>query len=197
MQPHHPNHPPVQAISDQTSGVVSILDATGLTQLTQRISMERFHRPFVHQIAFNARLRACGGRYFPKTGHIEISWHHYLNFGLEEVEGIIKHELCHYHLHQQGLPSGHRDQTFKALLAAVGAPRYCRVLPPNQSNSGKNSKNRKSRAKENVSQGKREPYRYRVVCNGCARYALRKRKMRIDRFRCGKCRGTLRLEAFQ
>ena len=35
---------------------------------------------------------------------------------LRELEGIIRHELCHYHLHIEGKGYKHRDKDFKDLL---------------------------------------------------------------------------------
>lgn len=37
-------------------------------------------------------------------------------FGRDEVVGVIKHELCHYHLHIEGRGYKHGDSDFKALL---------------------------------------------------------------------------------
>ena len=36
--------------------------------------------------------------------------------GMEELIGVIKHELCHYHLHIEGKGYRHRDADFKNLL---------------------------------------------------------------------------------
>ena len=157
------------------------MDQKTLQTWVETVSEQFFQRPFLHQARFNARLKACGGRYLPKCGSIEISLNHWEAYGEEEVLGIIKHELCHYHLHQQKLPFGHRDVAFKKLLAEVGAARYCRRLP---------DRNKKKLLKPR----RPEPYRYRVICNGCARQSLRKRFFQVARYRCGICRGTLRLE---
>ncbi len=115
----------------------------------------------------------------PKTGKIEISWSHWESFGEHEVEAIIKHELCHYHLHQQKRGYKHRDVEFKALLVKVGGTRFCSALP---------------RAAEGMRKRKIEAYKYRVLCNGCARQQLRKRFFRVERYRCGFCKGTLTLQ---
>ena len=48
---------------------------------------------------------------------------------MEELIRIIKHELCHYHLHLEGKGYKHRDQDFKELLQKVGASRFCSPLP--------------------------------------------------------------------
>src|SRR5690625_7726705 len=50
----------------------------------------------------------------------------------EEFIGIIKHELCHYHLHIEGRGYKHGDKEFKELLIATGSPRFCKPLPSNQ-----------------------------------------------------------------
>ena len=49
-------------------------------------------------------------------------------FGLEELRGIILHELCHYHLHILGMGYRHGDADFRNLLKKVGAPRFCSTL---------------------------------------------------------------------
>ena len=51
---------------------------------------------------------------------------------MEELIGIIKHELCHYHLHIEGKGYQHRDRDFKQLLQKVDAPRFCSPLPANK-----------------------------------------------------------------
>ena len=142
----------------------------------ERVSLAFFGRPFLHRATFNARLRATGGRYFAKTHNIEISPHQLAAFGPEETERIIKHELCHYHLHLQGKGYRHRDADFKALMAAVGACRYCRPLP-----------------------GPRRtlPIRYLLVCRSCGMRYPRKKRMNPRRYRCGRCSGTLRLMALE
>ena len=44
-----------------------------LQELTEKWSMESFHRPFEHQIFFNSRLRTTGGRYHLNDHHIDIN----------------------------------------------------------------------------------------------------------------------------
>ncbi|AJS59897.1 hypothetical protein UB51_17070 [Paenibacillus sp. IHBB 10380] len=138
----------------------------------EAISMESFGVPFRHQALFNARLSTTGGRYFLKGHNIEINPHQLDNHGIEEVEKIIKHELCHYHLHLAGRGYRHRDVDFKQLLKQVGGSRYCQSLP--------GAKARKP-----------QPYRYKLVCTACAQEYLRKRKVDPKRYRCGKCTGKL------
>ncbi|MDQ0178115.1 SprT family protein [Bacillus chungangensis] len=144
-----------------------------LQQLTEAISQQYFHKPFKHKAVFNPRLRTTGGRYLLHTHHIEINKKYYDTFGIEEVIGIIKHELCHYHLHLEGKGYQHRDPEFKALLKKVGAPRFCSPLSPISANKGKST--------------------YKYICTHCQKKYERRRKVNINRFVCGSCKGTLKL----
>ena len=36
--------------------------------------------------------------------------------GMNELVGVIKHELCHYHLHLEGKGYKHRDADFRELF---------------------------------------------------------------------------------
>jgi Uncharacterized protein conserved in bacteria len=147
-----------------------------LQQWVERVSIESFGRPFLHRATFNGRLKSTGGRYFTGTHHIEISPHQLEAYGAEETEKIIKHELCHYHLHLLGLGYRHRDADFKRLLAQVGGSRYCKALP--------------GRAR-----GQSRPYRYKLICRSCGMVYLRKKKTDPARYACGRCRGKLKLQA--
>ena len=139
----------------------------------EEISQRDFGVPFTHKASFNSRLRATGGRYFTKSHNIEISRKQLDVHGPNEVEKIIKHELCHYHLHIRKMGFHHRDADFRALLARVGGSRYCTALPDGQA--------------------RKEPYRYKLECVACGMSYLRKRKINPRRYACGRCRGKLRL----
>ena len=135
-----------------------------LQQLTEEISRTSFHREFKNQISYNKRLRSSGGRYLLKTGNIEINPLVEQELGLEALIGVIKHELCHYHLHQTGGGYRHRDQDFKRLLHQVGGSRFVeRMKEPN----------------------------YIYECASCHHRYPRMRKMNTTRYVCGKCRGKL------
>ena len=135
-----------------------------LQQLTEEISRTSFHREFTHQISYNKRLRSSGGRYLLQTGNIEINPLVEQELGLEALVGVIKHELCHYHLHQTGGGYRHRDQDFKRLLHQVGGSRYVeRMKEPN----------------------------FIYECTTCYHRYPRMRKMNTTRYVCGKCRGKL------
>jgi SprT-like protein len=143
-----------------------------LQMWVEHISLTSFGRPFVHQARFNRRLRSTGGRYFTKSHDIEISTIQLETYGKEEVEKIIKHELCHYHLHLLKRGYQHRDQDFKQLLKQVGGSRFCQA--PLQSR-------------------KKQPYRYKLECVSCKTEYFRKRQVDVRKFACGKCRGKLKL----
>jgi SprT-like protein len=140
----------------------------------ERVSLHYFQLPFRHKATFNRRLTSTGGRYFTKTHNIEISPHQLENYGVEETEKIIKHELCHYHLHLLKRGYRHRDADFKNLLAKVGGTRFCKSLPGREKR-------------------KAEPHRYKLVCRSCGTEYFRKRKVDPRRFACGKCRGNLKI----
>lgn len=145
-----------------------------LQSWVERISIDYFGVPFRHRAVFNSRLSATGGRYFLKSHDIEINPHQLAAYGHAEVESIIKHELCHYHLHLSGRGYKHRDEDFKRLLARVGGSRHCRALPGRE-------------------KAKKLPFRYKLLCRSCGQEYLRKRKMDPSRYRCGKCSGRLQL----
>ena len=143
-----------------------------LQYLVEKISLEFFDKPFRHKAYFNPRLRTTGGRYLLHSHHIEINRKYLEQLGLEELQGIIKHELCHYHLHLEGKGYKHRDADFKQLLKQVGAPRYCRELPEKP-------------------QRKTNPVIHIYACTNCEQIYERKRRVNTARYVCGKCRGKL------
>ena len=135
-----------------------------LQNLTEEISRTSFHREFTHKITYNKRLRSSGGRYLLQTGNIEINPLVEQELGLEALIGVIKHELCHYHLHQSGGGYRHRDADFKRLLHQVGGSRFVERM--------------------------KEPA-FLYECVDCHHRYPRMRKMNTNRYVCGKCRGKL------
>ncbi|MFS0644940.1 SprT family protein [Siminovitchia sp. 179-K 8D1 HS] len=139
-----------------------------LQSLTEKISLEFFQKPFKHKAVFNPRLRTSGGRYLLANHYIEINRKYYEEHGLEELKGIIKHELCHYHLHLEGKGYKHRDREFRELLNKVGAPRHCSPLSE----------------KKNLT-------RRIYECTRCGHIYTRQRRVNTNRYFCGKCKGKL------
>ncbi|TCS79578.1 SprT family protein [Tepidibacillus fermentans] len=143
-----------------------------LQKLVEQISLKYFSLPFLHQATFNPRLKTTGGRYLTKSHHLEFNRKSYEQYGIEELVQIIKHELCHYHLHLQGKGYKHKDREFKQCLEQTGGSRYSKPL-----------------VKSNE-----RPYRYRLICQKCGQTYLRKYKIKLNRYRCGKCKGPLMMK---
>ena len=152
-----------------------MMDDKQLQQWVERVSLQYFNRAFIHTATFNSRLKATGGRYFTNSHNIEISPHQLEAFGQEETEKIIKHELCHYHLHILKRGYKHRDMDFKQLLAHVGGSRYCNTLPERSNRTGAD-------------------YKYLLICKECKLKYYRKRRMNVGKYRCGKCGGQLMMK---
>ncbi|TWD89707.1 SprT-like protein [Neobacillus bataviensis] len=143
-----------------------------LQLLVEKISLEYFGKPFKHTASFNPRLRSTGGRYLLSTHNIDINKKYLEQLGEKELIGIIKHELCHYHLHLEGRGYQHKDQDFKILLKQVGAPRFCSQLP-----------------ERNVKRTAKKILFYQ--CTSCKQTYQRKRSINTSKYVCGKCRGKL------
>ncbi|MEG7379705.1 SprT family protein [Bacillus subtilis] len=146
------------------------MDNKELQKLTEDISETYFKKPFRHQALFNDRLKTTGGRYLLTSHNIELNRKYLIEHGREELIGIIKHELCHYHLHLEGKGYKHRDRDFRVLMQQVNAPRFCTPLK-------KKTENKKT---------------YRYICAACGQQYIKKRAMNPDRYRCGKCRGKIK-----
>lgn len=143
-----------------------------LKELVTRISLDFFGKPFMHDAYFNSRLKTTGGRYLLQSHNIEVNPKSLELHGVEEVEGIIKHELCHYHLHLEGRGYKHRDADFRKLLREVNAPRFC------------------SHIQKSFSRKKQNQYTY--SCSKCGQIYHRKIKMNITRYCCSRCLGPLK-----
>lgn len=144
-----------------------------LTKMIAEISRNVFGKPFRHQGVFNKRLRTTGGRYLLRSHDIEINPASYEKFGYDELHGIIKHELCHYHLHLEGKGYKHRDKDFRKLLEETGSPRFCSLLTENR---------------------RKTPGFYLYECISCEIEFQRKIRMNTAKYRCGRCSGKLRLK---
>ena len=90
-----------------------------LTEYVRQVSLEDFGREFRHRAEWNSRLQTTGGRFFPKDRHLDFNPKIYQVFGLEVFRKIVRHELCHYHLYDQGKGYRHKDLAFKQLLQQI------------------------------------------------------------------------------
>lgn len=146
-----------------------------LQRLVEELSRASFGWPFLHRAYFNSRLKSTGGRYLLQSHNIELNKKLYEHYGMDELRGIILHELCHYHLHIRGLGYQHRDADFRTLLKRVGAPRFCSSLP-----------------KEKSSMRQKSVKIHTYQCVNCSLIYRRKRKMDVTKYCCSKCRGAIR-----
>ncbi|MGH1287854.1 SprT family protein [Bacillus toyonensis] len=146
------------------------MDEKEIQQLVEEVSLRYFGMPFLHKAIFNNRLRTTGGRYLLKSHNIELNYRYYKMYGKEELVGIIKHELCHYHLHITGKGYKHRDRDFRELLQKVGAPRFCKRMINEE----------------------KEKKVYMYECMECSLQYVRRRQINTKRYVCGKCKGKLK-----
>ncbi|MDZ5784247.1 SprT family protein [Marinococcus luteus] len=142
-----------------------------LTALTQKISVEKFQKVFKHRVSFNQRLRTTGGRYVLSTGNIEVNPKSMNNYGHQEVIDIVKHELCHYHLHLEGKGYKHQDREFQELLKQVGGAMHCSSLEQYRLKQKK---------------------RYQYACESCHISFKRTRQLDTRKYVCAACRGALK-----
>ena len=147
---------------------LSVIDDESLQRLVAEISRVAFGREFQHQAIFNRRLRTTGGRYHLSSHDLDFNPKVYERYGLPELVNVIKHELCHYHLHLTGRGYQHRDADFKKLLAKTGGSRFVKPLI--------------EQAPENYIQ---------YQCQKCQTLILRKRKINTKRYGC-RCGGRLK-----
>lgn len=147
---------------------MELMNDKELQDLVQQLSLDFFQRPFIDQVKFNNRLQTTGGRYIPSKRLIELNPKFLLELGEKEFHGIIKHELCHYHLHIEGRGYKHRDPEFRELLRKTGSPRHCSFLP-------------------SAEQRKKMLY----ACIRCGNVYKRMRAINTKRYVCGKCKGKL------
>lgn len=141
-----------------------------LQMLVEELSITYFSQAFLHKATFNSRLKTTGGRYHLSSHNLDFNPRILEIYGRDELIGVIKHELCHYHLHLQGSGYRHQDQAFKALLVKTGGSRYVADL----------------RTKDEM--GTYCHYK----CQSCNQAFSRKRKINTSKYRCGKCHGKLK-----
>ena len=137
-----------------------------LQELVERMSMKYFKKPFEHQATFNTRLRTTGGRYHLNTHNLDFNPKVFKSFSEAVVEGIIKHELCHYHLHIYGKGYRHGDRDFKELMDQVGGLRFTPSLEMEHD----------------------DILRWEYECSGCENKIYRKRRFNLNKYVCHSCK---------
>lgn len=161
------------ALEDDVAYFEQVTEADGLTNeivqsMVELISDKEFNRKFKHQAALNPRLRTTGGRYHLGSHNLDFNPKVYERYGLEELINVIKHELCHYHLHIEGRGFQHRDADFKNLLKKTGGSRFVKPLEDQ----------------------KPENY-HQYECQTCHNLILRKRRINTRKYSC-RCGGKLK-----
>ena len=125
---------------------------------------------FVIMLCLIISYITTGGRYMLDSHNIEINPKQYQYYGKNALIDIIKHELCHYHLHLGGKGYKHKDSEFKILSKQVGAPRFCAPIQSYEARAN-----------------------YLYKCQSCSYKYLRIRKVDVRKMRCGICNGKLSL----
>ncbi|MEG0284967.1 MAG: SprT family protein [Vagococcus sp.] len=137
-----------------------------LQRLVEKVSLSFFEKPFLHQATFNQRLKTTGGRYHLSSGNLDFNPLVLSLHGMEELIGVIKHELCHYHLHLEGKGYQHKDADFKLLLKSTGGSRFVKPL-------------------------KQRKMHHHYRCASCSQDIYRQRRIDTKRYVC-KCGGVLK-----
>lgn len=158
----------MSSFSKEEKPTKQVLTDNQLQVLVEEISLSFFGKRFQHRAYFNRRLKTTGGRYHLGTHNIDFNPKVFERYGETELINVIKHELCHYHLHLEGKGYQHKDAEFKSLLKQTGGSRYVRPL---------------------VEQKPQSYHQYQ--CKKCQTLILRKRRINTQRYVCGKCSGKL------
>lgn len=145
--------------------MVIVMDNQTLQFFVEDVSLTYFDKPFLHKATFNKRLRTTGGRYHLQTHNLDFNPKITEEFSEEVFLGIVKHELCHYHLHLEGRGYKHRDPEFKALLKEVGGSRFTPLT--------------------NQAKSKRQQLTYQ--CTGCGITVKRQRRFNTKKYICRNC----------
>lgn len=143
-----------------------------LQAYVEEISMLYFNKPFKHEAYFNHRLRTTGGRYHLETHNLDFNPKILELFGLEIFKGIVKHELCHYHLHREKKGYRHRDSDFRQLLKRVGGLRYTPSIETKTD----------------------FVMRWVYECKGCGAEIYRKRRFNVEKYICIHCKDHFELQ---
>lgn len=148
------------------------MEETMLQTLVEQISLDYFNKEFKHKATFNRRLRTTGGRYHLNTHHLDFNPLVFKTFDQAVLEGIIKHELCHYHLHIEGKGYRHGDRDFRELMNQVRGLRFTPSL-------------------ENEAE---YLARWEYECTGCQSKIYRKRRFNVKKYICNSCKNKFILK---
>ena len=148
------------------------MEQAELQEYVENISKQYFNKPFKHTATFNHRLQTTGWRYHLKTHDLDFNPKILETFGLKVFEGIVKHELCHYHLHIEKKGYRHSDSDFRRLLKQVKGLRYTPSIE--------------------AQKGSARLWIYQ--CKTCSTIIYRKRRFNTKKYICAKCSGSFELQ---
>lgn len=143
------------------------MNEVALQKLVEEISLTSFDKPFLHQASFNRRLKTTGGRYHLASHQLDFNPKILAVYDEHVLIGIIKHELCHYHLHLENKGYQHKDKEFKELLKQVDGLRFTPPLCE-----------------------KKQSKLYMIECCQCHKQFQRKKRLNLAKYRC-QCGGKL------
>ncbi|HSL94197.1 MAG TPA: SprT family protein [Bacillota bacterium] len=135
---------------------------TDLQSMTERLSVECFGKPYLGQARLNPRLRTSAGRFLGGSEVIEVNPAYIDTHSEAGLIDTLKHELIHYHY-----PKAGHGPVFRREAARIGCSRFCAPLPGSAP-------------------------RLRYLCQSCGHIYLRKRRVDVRKYSCGKCQGKLR-----
>lgn len=143
-----------------------------LQRLTQRISINYFHKPFLYHCMFNPELYSTWGYYSLITHNICINPKILGDFNIKDLIETIKHELCHYHLDMAGYKGTPHGWKFRRLNAKVGgASGWRAIYCPAPKNA--------------------HAYRYYYRCVECGQIYVWEKPIDTRKYGCGICGGRL------
>lgn len=138
-----------------------MLTEENLLETANSLSQVHFGAEFRGTVGINTRLRTSAGRYLRKQNLIEVNPEYVAAYGEQGLLDTLRHELIHYHY-----PDAGHGQVFRREAARIGCSRFCSPLP-----------------------GSTPQLRY--VCRECGKSYLRRRRVNMQKYRCGACMGIL------
>lgn len=95
-----------------------------LNEWANEFTVKEWNKMLDIPININNRLRSKNGyfRFYPNGRPIEIGLNVKGCKSIEELIGVLKHELCHWHCFTEGLQYDDGTKDFESMLLSVGAP---------------------------------------------------------------------------
>ena len=138
-----------------------------LQRLVEHISLESLVS-FSSSSLVQCQAADTGGRYQLKDHSIEINPKMLTDYGEATLVGIIKHELCHYHLHLAGNLDNTAHGRFENCCnrSVVAVCTGTKIVQPNHAAGN-------------------------CMCQHCGQKYYRARRIDVSKMVCGRCHGRL------